>query len=194
MNEATSTPWNHSIIALAKERCVTCGGYGQWKTQSLGHTRICQCVYLAIFRACHSKFRFIIENQRHISPVHYERVQGAQYRAMYGRKNEEFVADFLLIAKRTLNAEEHRLFKWRFLLGADWSLCARRLGINRNRQPFFHLIYAIEAKLGRAYRETRPYALFPLDEYFGGVVTVDRVRPIEAPEDKVSPVRAPVAA
>jgi hypothetical protein len=31
------------------------------------------------------------------------------------------------------------------------------------------MVYRIEQRLGRVYRELEPYALFPLDEYFGGM-------------------------
>jgi hypothetical protein len=70
------------------------------------------------------------------------------------------------VARRTLDENDHRLFRFYFLLSADWKLCARRLGMDRN--TFFHSIYRIEQKLGRVFRELEPYALFPLDEYFNG--------------------------
>jgi hypothetical protein len=61
---------------------------------------------------------------------------------------------------------EYRLFRFHFLLGADWKLCARRLGVDRGN--FYHAVYRIEQKLGRTFRELQPYPLFPLDEYFHG--------------------------
>ena len=61
---------------------------------------------------------------------------------------------------------EHRLFRYHFLLGADWKLCTRKLGMDRGN--FFHAVYRIEQKLGRVFRELEPYPLFPLDEYFHG--------------------------
>jgi len=54
------------------------------------------------------------------------------------------------------------------LLGADWKLCCRRLKMDRGN--FFHTLYRIQQKLGRVFRELEPYALFPLDEYFGGPI------------------------
>jgi hypothetical protein len=65
-----------------------------------------------------------------------------------------------------LDDSEHRLFRYHFLLGADWKLCARKLSVDRGN--FFHAVYRVEQKLGRAFRELQPYALFPLDEYFNG--------------------------
>jgi hypothetical protein len=81
-------------------------------------------------------------------------------------KNEEFVADFILVSKRTLDEQEHKLFKFHFLHGADWKLCCRQLKIDRG--TFFHSVYRIQQKLGRTFRELEPHALFPVDEYFGG--------------------------
>ena len=87
---------------------------------------------------------------------------------MWGRKDEEYVADFCLVSRRALTEEENKLFRLHFLLGADWRLCCRQLGIDRG--IFFHSVYRIEQKLGRAFRDVRPYPLFPLREYFGPVV------------------------
>ncbi len=40
-----------------------------------------------------------------------------------------------------------------------------------DRGNFFHSVYrGIQQQLGLAFRETKPYALFPLDEYFGGTI------------------------
>ncbi|MBV8551494.1 MAG: hypothetical protein JOY54_09355 [Acidobacteriaceae bacterium] len=91
---------------------------------------------------------------------------GRQRKSVWGLKDEEFIADFCLVAKRTLSDREHRVFKFHFLLGADWKLCCRRLNIDRG--TFFHEVYRIEQKLGRTFRELEPYALFPVDEYFSG--------------------------
>lgn len=85
---------------------------------------------------------------------------------MWGLKDEEYIADFCLVSRRTLSEPEYRLFKYHFLLGADWKLCCRKLNIDRG--TFFHAVYRIEQKLGRTFRELEPHALFPLDEYFSG--------------------------
>jgi len=76
------------------------------------------------------------------------------------------MADFILVSRRELSAEEYQLFKFHFLLGADWKLCTRRL--NMDRGTFFHAVYRIQQRLGRAFRELQPYSLYPLDEYFHG--------------------------
>jgi hypothetical protein len=75
------------------------------------------------------------------------------------------MCDFDLVSRRALSEYEHRIFRYHFLLGADWKLCCRQLKMDRG--TFFHAIYKIEEKLGRIFAELRPYALYPLDEYFG---------------------------
>jgi len=101
-------------------------------------------------------------------------MNGKDRRYVWGMKDEEFMADFCRISERTLNAAEHRLFRFHFLLGADWRLCSRRLKIDRG--TFFHEVYRIQQKLGRVFRELQPYSLFPLDEYFGGTVDSSKVK------------------
>jgi len=91
---------------------------------------------------------------------------GRQRSNTWGRKDEEFIADFDLVSRRTLSQNEYRLFRYHFLLGADWKLCTRKLGVDRGN--FFHSVYRIEQKLGRMFRELKPYPLFPLDDYFYG--------------------------
>jgi hypothetical protein len=95
----------------------------------------------------------------------------------WGMKDEEFMADFCLVAKRYLTPLEHRIFRFHFLLGADWKLCCRQMKMDRG--DFFHIVYRMQQKLGRVFKELKPYPLYPLDEYFGGSVrtsltTVDR--------------------
>jgi hypothetical protein len=98
--------------------------------------------------------------------VSLEPDRGRRRPGTWGRKDEEYIADFTIVARRTLDEEEYRLFRFHFLLGADWKLCARRLDMDRGN--FYHSVYRIEQKLGRIFRELEPYPLFPLDEYFHG--------------------------
>lgn len=74
------------------------------------------------------------------------------------------MADFILVSRRFLSGQEYDIFRFHFLLGADWKLCCRRLRMERG--DFFHSVYRIQGKLGKVFRELEPYALFPLDEYF----------------------------
>jgi hypothetical protein len=105
----------------------------------------------------------------------------------WGRKEEEYVADFCLIAKRTLTEDEYRIFRFHFLLGADYRLCCRQLRMDRG--TFFHTVYRIQRKLGRAFGETQPYPLYPLNEYFGGPSKQHSATFVEmhAPKRKTTP-------
>jgi hypothetical protein len=106
----------------------------------------------------------------------------------FGRKDEEYMADFCLVSRRNLSEDEHRLFRYHFLLGADWTLCTRKLGMSRGN--FFHAVYRIEQKLGRVFRELQPYPLFPLDDYFHGPSRFDPARVTET-KCQVIPLRPP---
>lgn len=90
---------------------------------------------------------------------------GRERHFTWGRKDEEYIADFTLIARRSLSEADYRIFKYHYLLGADWKLCCRKLNMDRGR--FFHAVYRIQQRLGRLFREIEPYGLYPLDEYFG---------------------------
>jgi hypothetical protein len=123
--------------------------------------------------------------------VSWEFCAGPGGRRVYSRKQEEYMADFCLVSRRVLDDEDHRLFRYYFLLGADWQLCARQLKMDRGN--FFHAIYRIERTLGRAFSEIRPYALYPLDEYFGGTIRKDAGSALEAvPEETRNRLNVPL--
>lgn len=86
------------------------------------------------------------------------------------------MADFCLVSQRTLADREYKIFRYHFLLGADWKLCCRKLKIDRG--SFFHDVYRIEQRLGKTFRELEPYGLFPLDEYFGSTGRQKVVAPL----------------
>jgi hypothetical protein len=123
-------------------------------------------VLRAIFRICYGRFIKCVTQERHLSRISIEPHCGRQRPSTWGRKDEEYMADFCLVARRALNESEHRLFRYHFLLGADWRLCTRRLQMDRGN--FFHAVYRIEQKLGLMFRELQPYALFPLSDFFNG--------------------------
>ena len=87
---------------------------------------------------------------------------------VYSRKLEEYMADFCLVSHRTLSEADYQIFQLYFVLGADWKFTAWKL--QQDRGTFFHSIYRIEATLGKVFSQLKPYALYPLDEYFGGTV------------------------
>jgi len=137
------------VIGLAKETCPHCLGYGMRKANYSGALSPCGCVLRAVFRACYRRFRYLVTQEKHISQARCEHTDGKEGRLAWGRKEEEFIADFSIVAKRILSAEEYKLFRFHFLLGADWKLCCRQMKMDRG--DFF-------------------YSLYPLDEYFGGAV------------------------
>jgi hypothetical protein len=94
----------------------------------------------------------------------FERTSGKLRRSFYGRRREEYLADFYLIAKRTLNEADFDILKFHFLYGADWKLCCRRFQMDRG--TFFHAVYRIQQTLGRTFRDLEPYPLYPLEDYF----------------------------
>ncbi len=156
--------WTRSeTLALAQQSCSVCYGLGL-RPGRAGVSTPCHCVFRAIFRACFARFRQCAMKEKHISRVSLEANPGRQRKSVWGMKNEEYMADFCLVSRRTLSEYEYRIFKFHFLLGADWKLCIRKLNIDRG--TFFHDIYRIQQKLGKTFRELEPFALYPLDEYF----------------------------
>jgi len=179
--------WNRSeTLALAMHNCTQCHSSGL-RLGKTGAFAPCNCVLRSIFRICYERFKSCLEQEKYVSRVTLEAHQGRSRPSTWGRKDEEYIADFCLVSRRTLTDSEHRLFRYHFQLGADWKLCARRLGIDRGN--FFHSVYRIEQKLGRVFRELEPYALFPLDEYFHGPSRIGPQRAMTHSGD-AAPVRA----
>ena len=138
--------WNRSeTIALAKESCTQCQGAGLRDGGRKGSEAPCNCVLRSIFRACYARFRHCIEKEKHVSIARLAIIGGTERRQVWGRRDEEYIADFCLVSKRFLDAFEHKLFRFHFLLGADWRLCCRQLKLDRG--SFFHEVYRIEQKL-----------------------------------------------
>ena len=180
--------WTRSeTLALAGANCTSCHGLGL----RAGRNNVlqpCNCVFRAIFRTCFARFRDCVSREKHMSRATLDPMPGRDARNTWGRKHEEYCADFCLVSKRALNPFEYRLFTYHFLLGADWKLCCRKL--NMNRGNFFHAVYRIEQKLGRVFRELEPYSLYPTDEYFHG--PAKGVTSCLQLNRKVLPIRPPV--
>lgn len=169
--------WNRSnAIGLALASCTFCEGHGMVELIRGAAEKPCDCVFRAIFRACYRRFRDCVLFGSQSGTVSVECTHGPQGRHSYGRKREEYAADFLLVTRRVLTEDEYKLFRYTYLLGASWQLCAPRLGLDRGN--FFHVLYRMQAKLGREYSGMEPYPLYPLDEYFGGQVRAKRIEPM----------------
>ena len=130
--------WDRSnVIGLAKASCNFCHGYGLIPVLR-GEESPCRCVFRAIFRACYRRFRECVALGAHTNPITWERCGGPSGYRAYSRKREEYMADFYLVSLRTLEGDEKSIFRYHFLLGADWKACCHRLGIDRG--SYFHLI------------------------------------------------------
>ena len=170
--------WTRSeTLALATNSCSACHGLGIVFGKR-GKSNPCNCVLRAVFRACYKRFRHCATKEKYMSKVSLQFTKGTNRRLTWGRKDEEYIADFILVSRRTLTPQEYKIFNYHFLLGADWKLCSRRVGLDRGN--FFHAVYRIEQKLGRVFRELQPYGLYPLDEYFS--TTINSSEPIEMPQ------------
>jgi len=180
--------WTRSeTLALAQQSCTYCYGLGLKQGRS-GVSTPCNCVFRAIFRACYARFKQCASKEKYVSRVSLEANPGRQRKSVWGLKNEEFMADFCLVSKRTLDENQYKLFRYHFLLGADWKLCCRKLGIDRG--TFFHEVYRIEQKLGRTFRELEPHSLFPLDEYFSSTGRTQATVVTPFPVQSEAPVAA----
>jgi hypothetical protein len=180
MTSANPVWTQSSTIALAKQKCASCWGLGM--TFGYGQRpKPCKCVLRQIFRVCHRKFkgcqacppyfgggiRLLPLAGRNRGSTRDSAACGGATRRCFGYPKSEYVADFLAIAKRTLDPASvgYGVFMLHFVAGYDWKICCRRLEMDRG--AFFHEVYRVEEKLGRAFREVQPFALFPIDEYFG---------------------------
>ncbi len=158
--------WNRSnAIGLALASCTQCEGHGMREIRR-GAEMPCSCVFRAIFRACYRRFRECASPGILPGAVSLDHLEGPIGRRTYGLKREEYMADFCLATRRSLSDNDYRIFKYPFLLGADWELACKRLNLDRG--TYFHHVYRIQGILGRSYAEMKPYPLYPLDEYFGG--------------------------
>jgi hypothetical protein len=177
-----------------------CHGLGLRADTADAPAQPCNCVLRAIFRSCYDRFRECCTKEKHISRASLSPVNGRDSRYSWSRKDEEYIADFCLVSRRSLTQFDHKVFRYHFLLGADWRLCCRKLKMDRGQ--FFHAVYRIQQKLGRVFRELQPYALYPLKEYFSSevrpstpnAVTISKVIPIRPPvrkqfTDVTTPVR-----
>jgi hypothetical protein len=184
--ESKKMEWTRSdTIALAMQCCSECHGLGL-KSNLRGTSSPCNCVLRAVFRACYARFRHCASKEKHMSQASLEVISGKDSVRTWGRKDEEYIADFCQVSRKALDEFEYRVFKYHFLLGADWRLCTRKLEMDRGN--FFHSVYRVEQKLGKVFRELQPYGLYPVHEYFHGTRQMPREWSLEAA--KLNPLGA----
>ena len=147
---------------IADRRCACCNGSGE-----RGHGRhatACRCVWRAVFRACFKRWHHARSRADWTRTTLFRSQNGRSSKVAFGRPYEEFIADFELIAKRTLTAQEWSIFDLHFLKGVEYRGCCQ--AVRTDRGNFFHAVYRIQEKLGRVFATVRPYALYPLQNYF----------------------------
>src|SRR5215467_11667845 len=94
--------WTRSeTLALAMHECTQCHGSGL-RLARKGALSPCNCVLRAIFRACYQRFVKCASQERHLSKISVEPHAGRQRTSTWGRKDEEYRADFCLVTRRTL--------------------------------------------------------------------------------------------
>ena len=164
---AGKLPSRGRALALATPACRICLGAGLVVLRN--KERYCGCVLRCISRQCIGKYNDYQERPRWTSRACLDMTRWTRTpkRWTWGRPDEEYCADLYLIARRTLSGWEWNLFRWHLLAQMTWQECCPRLRIDRGN--FFHAVYRVEAKLGLAFLETRPYAIYPFAEYFGAV-------------------------
>jgi hypothetical protein len=176
--------WTRSeTLGISHVRCAQCHGLGITRD-----SEPCTCVLEQVFKICYQRFRDCCEKDKASSTVKLERLT-------YSRKTEEYIADFIGIARRALNPLQFQVFRFAFVLAADSALLMRRYGMSK--MVCDALLSTIRQRVGRACAQTKPYGLYPLDEYFGTVVDNERgpVRAITPPHVKLRPaLRAPLRA
>jgi hypothetical protein len=177
--------WEHSsVIALASSKCKSCAGLGLvLKADGTASDKACICVVREVFKVCHRRFRDCVMTPKHMTTTSFTQGKGGT-RKIWGRKTEEFIADFMLVSKRALGdacSIDQAVFKFHFLLGADWKLVCQQMRIDR--QHFYSVRDRVIMRLGRAYGDTEPFCLYPLEEYFGNVaIGGDSVKASLVPE------------
>ena len=172
---ARQTDWDRANIGMSTETCKYCSGHGT-RVIYKNTKRQCNCVYRSIFRACLARYRDCRETGTTFGTVSWDYCPKG--RRFYSRKQEDYMADFFLVSRRSLDTEDFQIFQLFFLMGADWRFVSDRHKMARGN--FFHAIYRIERTLGRVFAELKPYALYPLDEYFGGKITKASALPAES--------------
>jgi len=155
------------VIGIAKLGCVYCHGYGL-VPEFHGPDEPCNCVFRAIFQICYRRYKECQALAEHVNGVEIEQHRHRIGYRVYSRRLQEYTADFDLVCRRILTPEHYALFRLHFLRGAEWRECCQLLRMDRG--SFFHDVYRIMQRAGRVFAELKPYPLYPVADYFAGVV------------------------
>ena len=163
----TGQEWPRGVVLmLAQPGCSYCHGLGMVILKR--RWDVCCCVYREVFRRCLQRERAYQDDPgRQISKCRLYRFRrdGVRYQT-WGRPTEEYIADFRLLAERYLTPIQRDVLRLHHLERRPWPECEAKLDVSRGN--FYHEVYRIETKLGRAFYETAPYGLYPPGEYKQG--------------------------
>ena len=148
------------LMMLARPACASCKGRG-WVPVS-DRAEVCACVYRAVCRSSMEAYR---NAPLRSVLVRWHMRRGSRLMSTWSRPLEEFRADIERIVSRVLNRTEQRIWREHMVERREWREVAPRVGMDRGN--FYHAVYRIEKKLGRAFAELRPYPLWPWWEYTG---------------------------
>jgi hypothetical protein len=152
------------LLANSAPACVYCRGAG---IQPGPKPKPCGCALRAVFRDVMARYE---ECDALGAPIttsfetEYGREAVMRFKAgRSGRQRRpEFRADVEAAARSALTPEQLAAFRAYHLGRQPWHKCLKLLPFSVGKGRLFHLVYRIEARLGRAFLER---GLFPTDRY-----------------------------
>jgi len=145
-------------ISLALRDCRFCGGTGK-----RGGT--CACVYRRVFRDCNAR-----NHETRMREGDFARRPNTHMTRgglSAGLEPAEFMVDFERTGLAALARcpVEQAVFWYHHLHRVEWRPClpliARETGQKMDRGNFFHAVYRVEVKVGRACMNLKPYSVWP---------------------------------
>lgn len=147
-------------LAMALASCTRCHGYGMRSSRGHGMT-VCECVHRHIFRASLARYR--IESDR-MGEASSWRIEQVAHAFSHGNKSAEYCADFGMLARRTLDDAQYRIFVRHIVAKLPWYRCCTVAGANAKKY-FYDSVYRIHRLMGIALAEA---GMYPFARYFGG--------------------------
>lgn len=161
--------WPREIaLALADPRCGRCRGLGMVLMRHEGRDvqmKPCSCAARRAFRDVMRRYRALAARSgMHSKAIFNEVGSGTRRARAYARPVEEFLADVEIVIRRTLSADDLRLWRLRHVAGGTIGTAATALELAWGTAQW--RVYRLEELAGRAFVETRPHAVWPVEQYF----------------------------
>jgi hypothetical protein len=133
---------NRSLPTYLADKCVRCEGKGYaWHSKS-EKWKACFCIFGKVGQQCIRRL---------------QNMQVATHSLNFAR-NAEYIADFNLIARRALTRYEFHALKLR--VERRWE------DLRLPKPEMYSLMRRVEQKFGREIVATKPYTIFPFNQYF----------------------------